>query len=81
LRFVASDDLLNAGVPALFHYHFHAAHYDNRKYAGPSLADLEYARQYGRSCLVFTFVTRDRLNVDYYQPDGARVDLGSIERP
>lgn len=80
-RFVASDDLLNAGAAALFHYHFHASTYDNRKYAGPSLADLEYARQYGRSCVVFTFITRDRLNADYYQPDGARVDLGSIERP
>ena len=80
-RFVASDDLLYAGVAALFHYHFHAPKYDNRKYAGPSLADLEYARQYGRSCLVLSFINRDRLNVDYYQPNGARVDLGSIERP
>ncbi len=80
-RFVASDDLLNAGVAALFHYHFHATTYANRKYAGPSLADLEYARRYGRSCLVLTFVDRDTLNVDYYQPDGARVDLGVIERP
>lgn len=80
-RFVASDDLVNAGMAALFHYHFHAPTFDNRKYAGPSAADLEYARQYGRACLVFTSIDRDTLNADYYQPNGARVDLGSITRP
>lgn len=80
-RFVASDDLLNAGVAALFHYHFHCPTYSNREYAGPSMGDLEYARQYGRSCIVFTFADRNTLNADYYQPNGARVDLGSITRP
>ena len=39
------------------------------------------ARRFGRSCLVFTFVSSDALGVDYYQPDGARIDLGPIQRP
>ena len=80
-RFVASDDLIKAGAPALFHYHFHVSTFDNRKYAGPSMGDLEYARQYGRSCIVFTSTDRNSLNADYYQPNGARLDLGTIQRP
>lgn len=80
-RFVASDDLLHAGDTALFHFHFHASGFDNRKYAGPSLGDLEYAKHYARPAIVFTFIDRDTLNADYYQPNGARVDIGVVERP
>src|SRR5690606_17159996 len=39
------------------------------------------ARTYGRSCLLFTFVSPDRLNVDYFQPGGLRLDLGTVDRP
>jgi len=80
-QFVASDELLEAGAAALFHYHFHASDYGNRKYAGPSHGDIEYAALYGRAAIVFTFIDRDHLNADYYQPDGARIDLGTIRRP
>lgn len=80
-RFVASPELLAAGAPALFHYHFHARQTALREYAGPSRGDLEYAQRFGRSCLVLTFITRDALDADYYQPDGAVIDLGVIRRP
>lgn len=80
-RFVASDDLIEAGTPALLHYHFHANKTTNTQYAGPSVNDLEYARTFGRTCLVLTFIDGDRLNVDTYTPDGVSVDLGTIERP
>ena len=80
-RFVASDDMIAQGDDALFHYHFQAQDHDNQGYAGPSLGDIQYAQRFGRSCLVFTFVDEDALNADYYQPDGARIDLGVIKRP
>ena len=80
-RFVASQELLDAGATALFHYHFHAQSNNNDDYAGPGPGDLEYAARFGRSCIVLTFVSSRSLGVDYYQPDGARIDLGAISRP
>jgi len=80
-RFVASREMIEASDGALFHYHFHVMRQRNADYAGPSHDDFEYARLQGRSCLVLTFITENRLNVDYYQPGGVRVDLGTIDRP
>lgn len=77
-EFVASEDMLVAGATALFHYHFHAQKERNGEYAGPSIGDLAYARTHGRSCLVLTSVGAGVLNVDYYQPNGAILDLGEI---
>ncbi len=80
-RFIAPDEIRTTGAGAIVHFHLHAQRHRNAGYAGPSLGDLEYARLLGRSCIVFTFVEADVLNVDYYQPDGARIDLGTIRRP
>lgn len=80
-RFVASPELMAAGVASLFHYHFHASRNSMRDYAGPGEGDDAYARTLGRSCLVFTSLSADSLNADYYQPDGVVIDLGEIRRP
>lgn len=80
-RFVASYDMIEASDAALFHFHNHAQRYRNGRYAGPSDADIKYALREGRGCLLFTFVNRDTLNADYYQGDGANIDLGEITRP
>ncbi len=80
-RFVASTELIESSDTSLFHYHFHVRRTRNMDYAGPSFDDFEYARTYGRSCLLFTFVSPDRLNVDYFQPGGLRLDLGTVHRP
>lgn len=80
-RFVASPELLEAGAAALFHYHFHARKADESEYAGPGPGDMDYAERFGRSCLVFTSLNKDTLNVDYYQPNGGLVDLGEALRP
>ncbi len=77
-RFVASAELLAGGRTALLDYHFHARLADEKEYAGPSGGDKEYARVLGRSCLVFTSIRKGLLGVDYYQPNGATVDLGEI---
>ncbi len=81
LRFVASPELLDAGATALFHYHLHVQRHDNGEYAGPGTGDLEYAARFGSACLVFTHLDRNSLGADYYQPNGARLDLGAIARP
>lgn len=79
-RFIASPELLAAGNTALYHYHFHARRTDESEYAGPGPGDLEYAARFGRSCLVLTSISADVLDVDYYQPNGAVLDLGEIRR-
>jgi len=80
-RFTPSIDMVEAGYTALIDYHFHAQRMNNDEYAGPGPGDLQTARRLGRSSLVFTSLSRDELNVDYYQPDGARIDLGRLRRP
>lgn len=77
-RFIASPEMLEAGRTALLDYHFHARLADEKEYAGPSGGDREYARILGRSCLVFTSIRKGLLGVDYYQPNGAIVDLGEM---
>lgn len=77
-RFVASDELLAHGGWALAHYHFHAQRIDNQDYAGPGPGDAEFAAQHGRTCLVLTPVRDRQLNVDYYHPGGATIDLGTL---
>ncbi len=79
--FIASIDMIETGDTGLFHYHFHANSHGNRDYAGPSREDITAARNLGRSSLVFSFISKNTLNADYYQPDGAKVDLGEITRP
>lgn len=79
-RFVASQEMLEAGDASLFFFHFHATDYANRRYAGPSDGDLEYARRHGRCGLVYTFVSPTTMNADFYTPGGAVVDLGAITR-
>lgn len=79
-EFVAPRDMIDQSAHALAHYHFHAQEPRNSAYAGPSPADMAYAARFGRACLVFTSVSTSALNVDYYQPDGAVIDLGTIRR-
>lgn len=80
-RFVASPDMIEQGVDAIFHYHLHCTSYDNSDYSGPSDDDLAYAKRQGRACLVFTFINKRTLNADYYQGDGVTLDLGTLKRP
>jgi hypothetical protein len=80
-QFVASHDLIDASDESLFHYHFHAASAKNSDYAGPSDADIKYASEHGRSCLVITSLSADKMDVDWYRGNGAAIDLGAITRP
>lgn len=77
-QFIASDDMITQSDTSLAHYHFHVQEASYARYAGPSSGDLEYACRSGRSCLVFTSISDDTLAVDYYQPDGIVVDLGTL---
>ncbi len=78
--FIASIDMIAASDLALAHYHFHAQHAANSRYAGPSREDLAYAARFGRTCLVITSIRADVLNIDVYTPDGIVVDLGEFVR-
>ena len=77
---MASQEMLDAGDASLMYFHFHASDYANRRYAGPSEGDLDYARRYGRIGIVCTFVSPRMMDADFFTPDGVVVDLGAIER-
>lgn len=79
-RFIAPPEMIEQGVDALFHYHLHCTSADNSDYAGPSDDDIAYAKRQGRACLVFTCISRESLNVDYYQGDGTVIDMGTLRR-
>lgn len=79
VKFVASADMIAASDRALVHYHFHVQRQRNVEYAGPSSGDLTYAARSGRNCLVITSVSDGLFNLDYYQPDGKVIDLGSVQ--
>lgn len=80
-KFVPSSAMLQRLYTGLAHYHFHAQEFKNRDYAGPGRGDLESADQLQANCLVLTFIDRQTINVDYYQPGGIAIDLGVISKP
>jgi hypothetical protein len=80
-RYESSQDLMNRLYTSLFHIHLHAQAYDNRKYAGPHMGDFRFADATRANGLVLTFISADRMNLDFYRHDRVVVDLGTIERP
>ncbi len=80
LKFYSSDALIRRMYTGLAHYHFHAQQFNNASYAGPGAGDLGFVERLRASAVVFTFLDRDTLGVDYYQPGGVVVDLGTIKR-
>lgn len=81
IRFNASQAMFDAGYTGIFHFHFHAQEYQNTDYAGPGMGDLQYADATRANCLVFTFINRSTMNVDFYRHGQLIVDLGEITRP
>ncbi len=79
-QFVAPTALLMEAVRGGLHYHFHAQSHRSARYAGPGLGDLAFADRYQIAAVVLTFIDENTLNVDYYQPGGVVIDLGSITR-
>ncbi len=76
--FMAPEEMFTDSARSLAHYHFHVQTANNRDYAGPGRGDLDYAVTHGRNCLVLTSVVEGTMNVDYYQRNGAVIDLGEI---
>ena len=81
LRYEASQKMFDSAYTGLFHFHLHCQSYDNMQYAGPHLGDFAYAESTRANCLVFSFVSRKELNVDFYRHGPMVVDLGCIARP
>jgi hypothetical protein len=79
-EFVASEEMILSSDRSLAHFHFHVDRPRNADVAGPSGADLEYAARSGRTCVVFTSISTDELDVDYFQPDGVVIDLGTVAK-
>lgn len=78
--YYAPTEMIEHLYTAIAHYHFHAQQHNNGDHALPGLGDRDLADRLGLTCLVFTFVDRDQLNVDYYQSGGVSIDLSTISR-
>jgi hypothetical protein len=78
--FIAPQEMFDAGYTALFHFHNHAQRHHNAQNAGPGFGDMQYADNTRANCLVFTFITRDTLNVDFYRHGRVAIDLGEVRR-
>ncbi len=81
VRYEASDKMFEQGYDALFHFHNHAQAYENHRYAGPHYGDFAYADATGVNGLVFTFISRNEIDADFYRRGQIVIDLGTIERP
>jgi len=79
-KFFPSQEMIDTLYRGVAHYHFHAQAHHNRDYAGPGMGDMRMARTLEAHCIVLTFINADTLNVDYYQPGGQVIDLGTIKR-
>jgi hypothetical protein len=79
-KFIASQAMLDSAYTALFHFHYHVQEFRNGENAGPGYGDLNFATNVRANCLVFTYVSQGRLNVDYYRHGRVVVDLGIIEQ-
>jgi hypothetical protein len=80
-EFIASQQMMDAGYTAVFHFHFHVQKRRNQKYAVPGMGDLNYADNTRANCLVLTSINLDILNVDFYRHGRMIVDLGEVKRP
>lgn len=79
-QYAPREEMIVHCYTGLAHYHFHAQEFRNRSFAAPGRGDLETAERLDFNFLVFTFIDRDRLNVDYYQHGGVVVDMGTLRR-
>lgn len=77
---VVGEDLIRYSDRALAHFRLNAWSRKLIDVAGPDDDDLAQAARSGRTSLVFTRLSDDRVNVDCYAPDGSSVDLGEIRR-
>lgn len=81
LAYYATKQMILDAYTALAHYHFHAQKYRNVDYAGPGMGDQKRIGGIQRfNGLVLTFISENKLNVDYYCGRKVIVDLGSIHR-
>ena len=71
----------NRSPKKLFHFHFHAQKHDNGRFTAPGIGDLNYAENLRANCLVFTFINKDTLALDFYRHSRVIVDLAEIARP
>lgn len=80
-EFLASQALFDALYTSIFHFHLHVQYERNERFAGPGYGDSNFADNSRANCLVFTSISDDTLNIDYYRHDRIVVDLGDIKRP
>jgi len=74
--YVTSDKALALAPTSLALFHFHFQKADNAELAGPGAGDLQFARAMRVSCVVISSIDDRSFDVDYYNPQGAVVDLG-----
>jgi hypothetical protein len=79
-EYLPAQDMIQRCYTGVAHYHFHAQKYGNAERAAPGQGDLNNADRLNFNFLVFIFIDRNHLNVDYYQSGRVSIDLGTIQR-
>jgi hypothetical protein len=77
--YVTPETLTRDTVNGLAQYHFHFQQIHNTDRAGPGPGDLDYAKSARTNAVVITSIDTRKINIDYYTPNGAVVDLGTYE--
>jgi hypothetical protein len=75
-EYISGEKLLLETANGLAQYHFHFQQMYNEARAGPGVGDLLYARNMRCNCVVITSISPGKMDIDYYTPAGAVVDLG-----
>jgi hypothetical protein len=80
-EYITPDDALRRAATSIALFHIHAHEIENAAFAGPGVGDLRFARTQQMTCVVITSLSATSFDVDYYNPDGAVVDLGIYHVP
>ncbi len=80
-QYIPSTKLYTDAADALAMFHFHYQQSHNAEKAGPGEGDLRSAAKNLFTGVVITSIDDHRFDVDYFNPDGAVVDLGVYTAP
>jgi hypothetical protein len=75
-QYLTGDKLLLETAAGVAQYHFHFQQVRNEARAGPGTGDLAYAHTTRCNCVVITSIGPGTMDIDFYTPEGAVVDLG-----
>ena len=75
--YVESHQMLRDASLCISRWHCHADREKSFRLAGPGLDDLKFAKYYGTSLVIITYINARMMNIDFCTIQGEVVDLGN----